>query len=113
MTDRSAERAAGGGISGEIADERCFVNTFPDFEDLSPDSIRESSERIRACIDTGIHALLDEIRPKVGLSTKASVDEHDVKDFTLYAGVGGLALALWTASRHIARSEACAELAEA
>ncbi|HMI86594.1 MAG TPA: LanC-like protein [Polyangiaceae bacterium] len=87
-----------GDLSGEVLDERRFVNTFPDFDALPVEQARHVATRIHARIDLLIPALMVELRSKIGPIAEASDPRFNQPDFTLYAGAGGLALALWAAA---------------
>ena len=101
-----------GSLSGELADERRFVNTFPDLEQLAPEHARDLRARIHAQIDASIPPLIREIRSKIGPVAEASDTRFSSPDFTLYSGVGGQALALWKAYRYLREVEGGSALAE-
>jgi lantibiotic modifying enzyme len=100
------------GLSGELADERRFVNAFPDYDELGDDEAFDVTSDIRTKVDAAIPALVREIQSKVGPIAEASDPRFSVPDFTLYAGVGGLALALWAAHRYLRGIASHARLAE-
>jgi lantibiotic modifying enzyme len=102
-----------GSLSGEVQDERRFVNTFPDFDDLPAEQVRDLCAHLRARIDSLIPPLIEELRPKIGPIAEASDPRFSEPDFTLYAGAGGLALALWAAASHLERSDTQSGLADA
>jgi len=100
-------------LSGEVLDERRFVNTFPDFDDLPAEQVRDVGAHLRARIDALIPPLIEELRPKIGPVAEASDPRFSEPDFTLYAGAGGLALALWAAASYFEGSDTLSGLAEA
>src|SRR5690348_12549214 len=106
-------KASATGLSGELADERCFVNSFPDFEDLSSDEVRELGAHIHRRIDALMPSLFEDLRTKIGPIAEASDSRFNAPDYTLYAGVGGIALDLSAAHGYWKRIEGKAELAEA
>src|SRR5262245_39479530 len=101
------------GLSGELSDERRFANTFPDFDELGDDDVVDVMSDIRTKVDAAIPALVREIQSKVGPIAEASDPRFNVPDFTLYAGTGGLALALWAAHRYLRGTGSRASLADA
>ena len=100
-------------LSGELADERRFLNTFPDFADLSAHQIRDVSAHIHERVDAAIPPLIREISSKIGPIAEASDSRFNIPDFTLYAGVGGLALALRDAHGYLQHVQGKAELTAA
>jgi lantibiotic modifying enzyme len=89
------------GLSGELADERRFLNTFPDFDELSASEVRRISTDIRAQVEAAIPSLVREVQSKVGPVAEASDPRFNAPDFTLYAGAGGVALSLWAAHQYL------------
>jgi len=102
-------RAASSDLKGRVRDQRCFVNSYPDFQDLEPQEQRDFSLRIQSRVDREIRLLAAQLSAKAGRDLEASEPAFNQPDFSLYTGSAGLALSLFTAGEYLKRTEGGAE----
>eukprot|EP00051_Salpingoeca_urceolata_P021227 m.330079 g.330079 ORF g.330079 m.330079 type:complete len:632 (+) comp19759_c1_seq17:161-2056(+) len=90
-------------LTADTADDRTFVNTFPDFGSPAAGKLTDLVSEVHHSLQTIIPKTIQKLLPHVGAVAECSNPKRSRPDFSLYTGVAGQALALHSACEYFSQ----------